>query len=92
MVKLLLQQPEGLSVGSYACGALGLEANSNVLYLAAQLGLDRTCDLLMEKGVRATEPPKTVGSQTLQENVRAVLEPHRWSILRWASRRCLCAL
>ena len=35
------------------------------------------------KGVRPNlEAPRAVGTQSVQENVRAVLEPHRWTILR----------
>ena len=37
------------SLGSAACEALGLAAGSNLLYLAAQCGLDRTCDLLIQR-------------------------------------------
>lgn len=84
VIKLLLQQSTTEpSLGSAACEALGLAAGSNLLYLAAQCGLDRTCDLLIQKGVRPNlEAPRAVGTQSVQENVRAVLEPHRWTILR----------
>eukprot|EP00913_Durusdinium_trenchii_P003248 g3004.t1 len=52
IIKLLLQQPELASepLGSVACEQLGLAANANLLYLAAQCGLDRTVDLLIQKG------------------------------------------
>ncbi|CAK9070476.1 unnamed protein product [Durusdinium trenchii] len=70
-------------LGSVACEQLGLAANANLLYLAAQCGLDRTVDLLIQKGLRANlAAPRCVGSPTIQENVRAVLEPHRWTVLR----------
>lgn len=85
IIKLLLQQPELASepLGSVACEQLGLAANANLLYLAAQCGLDRTVDLLIQKGLRANlAAPRCVGSPTIQENVRAVLEPHRWTVLR----------
>ncbi|CAE7673724.1 unnamed protein product, partial [Symbiodinium necroappetens] len=44
---------------------------SNILHLAALGGLDRACDLLLQRGVRFA-----------QEQVRAVLEPQRWTLLR----------
>ncbi|CAJ1416807.1 unnamed protein product [Effrenium voratum] len=70
-------------LGSEACEALGLNPGSNVLYLAAHCGLDRICDLMLQRGVKPnTEVPKTVGNQLVQEHVRAVLEPHRWMLLR----------
>ena len=40
-----LQEPP---LGSVACDALGITSGSNLLYLAAQCGLDRTCDLLVQ--------------------------------------------
>eukprot|EP00434_Breviolum_minutum_P031963 symbB.v1.2.028267.t1/scaffold2983.1/size65930/3 len=84
IIKLLLQQSlQEPPLGSVACDALGITFGSNLLYLAAQCGLDRTCDLLVQKGVRPNlEPPRSIGTQSVQENVRAVLEPHRWTILR----------
>lgn len=37
----------------------------------------------LRKGVRPNlEPPRSIGTQSVQENVRGVLEPHRWTILR----------
>ncbi|CAE7223341.1 hace1, partial [Symbiodinium pilosum] len=84
--KLLLAQTWGHepTLGSMACEALGLEADSNILHLAALGGLDRACDLLLQRGVRPQPAgiPRTAGSQLAQEHVRAVLEPHRWTLLR----------
>lgn len=40
-----LQEPP---LGNVACDALGITSGSNLLYLAAQCGLDRTCDLLVQ--------------------------------------------
>ena len=85
-VKLLLAQTWGQEppLGSVACEILGLEAESNVLHLAALGGLDRACDLLLQRGVRPQPAgiPRTAGSQVAQQHVRAVLEPHRLTLLR----------
>ena len=84
--KLLLAQTWGQEppLGQAACEALGLEEGSNVLHLAALGGLDRACDLLLQRGLRPQPAgiPRTAGTQLAQEQVRAVLEPHRWTLLR----------
>ena len=43
-----------------------------MLYLAAHCGLDRICDLMLQRGVKPnTEVPKTVGNQLVQEKRRS---------------------
>ncbi|CAE7660605.1 unnamed protein product, partial [Symbiodinium sp. CCMP2456] len=84
--KLLLAQTWGQEppLGQAACEALGLEEGSNILHLAALGGLDRACDLLLQRGVRPQPAglPRAAGTQFAQEQVRAVLEPQRWTLLR----------
>ncbi|CAE7876174.1 unnamed protein product [Symbiodinium microadriaticum] len=85
-MKLLLAQTWGQEppLGQAACEALGLEEGSNILHLAALGGLDRACDLLLQRGVRPQPAglPRAAGTQFAQEQVRAVLEPQRWMLLR----------
>eukprot|EP00438_Fugacium_kawagutii_P022032 Skav212844 [mRNA] locus=scaffold325:118637:131588:+ [translate_table: standard] len=71
-----------LRIGLTPLGVAVCRDNEEVIKLLLQQPLGQAAPFCW-KGLRPNlEAPKAVGSQSVQENVRAVLEPHRWTILR----------